>query len=120
AGGKGVASPAGGGSGPGVVVDGKAFGGPDHGGLGARPSLRCVLDAFVDRHDRAAVLVMAGDDAADSETHRTTSLSDRVTRNHSPDGGPIAMGGATRAASNADEICLKPPADGSCTNRKSP
>src|SRR5262249_58287972 len=28
------------------------------GGLGARPSLGCVLDAFVDRHDRATVLVV--------------------------------------------------------------
>src|SRR6266446_3782254 len=44
--------------------------------------------------------------------------ADRGARNHSPDGGPIAMGWAPRAASNADEICLKPAADGSCTNPK--
>src|SRR5262249_24411187 len=95
-----------------------AFARPDHGGLGARPSLGCVLDAFVDRHDRAAVLVMAGDDAADRETHRTSSLGDRVTRNHSPDGGPIAIGGGAPAASHAGEDWLKPAANWTCRNRK--
>jgi hypothetical protein len=39
---------------------------------------------------------------------------------HSPDDGMVAMGGATLAASNADEICLEPLADGPCMNRKSP
>jgi len=35
----------------------------------ARPPLDAVLGDFVDRHDRAAVLVMAGDDAAYGEAH---------------------------------------------------
>src|SRR5438874_9842104 len=34
-----------------------------------QPALDDVLGDFVDRHNRAAVLVMAGDDAADGEAH---------------------------------------------------
>ena len=52
-----------------VVVDRKPFTRPDHGGVCAWPPLHDVLGGFVDRHDCAAVLVMAGDDAADGEAH---------------------------------------------------
>jgi hypothetical protein len=53
-----------------VVVDREALARPDHGGIRARPGLRHVLGGLVDRHDRAAVLVVPGDDAADGEAHR--------------------------------------------------
>src|SRR5262249_33915876 len=52
-----------------VVVDRKAFTRPDHGGVRTWPRLHDVLGHFVDRHDRAAVLVMACHDAADCEAH---------------------------------------------------
>src|SRR5262249_11429723 len=52
-----------------VVVHWKSFGGPDVGGVGAWPALVHVLGDLVDLHDRVAVLVVAGDDAADGERH---------------------------------------------------
>src|SRR5262249_27339381 len=61
---------AGRGIGAAVVVDRKTLAGPDHGRFRARPGLGDVLDRLVDRHDRAAILVMAGDDAADAQAHR--------------------------------------------------
>jgi hypothetical protein len=57
-----------------IVVDRKAFAGPDHGRVRARPPLDDVLGDFVDRHDGAAALVMTSDDAADCEAHRMFSL----------------------------------------------
>jgi hypothetical protein len=54
---------------PPVVVDRKTFARPNHGGVRAGPALDDVLGDFVDRHDRAAVLVVAGDDPADCEAH---------------------------------------------------
>src|SRR5215471_12251046 len=70
----------------------EAFARPDQGGLGAGSRLGDVLDVFVDRHDRAAVLVMAGYDAADSKTHRMSSPRHNVVRHHSPGDSTIAMG----------------------------
>src|SRR6516162_2418266 len=53
----------------GVILDRKAFARPDHGGVCARSALDDVLGDFINQHDRAAVLVMASDDAADGEAH---------------------------------------------------
>src|SRR4051812_11697207 len=74
-----------------AVVDRKAFAGPDHGGVRARPALGDVLGGLVDRHDRVAVLVVTSDDAADGEAHRMALLGLRSGRDHSPNALWIAM-----------------------------
>jgi len=59
--------------------------------MGRWPRLHDVLKGFVDRHDCAAVLVVAGDDTADGEAHGV-SPSVMVWEDHSPNDGTIANG----------------------------
>src|ERR1700742_109169 len=52
-----------------VVVDREAFARPDHGRVGTGSPGSDVLHHFIDLHRGLAVLVMAGDDAADGQAH---------------------------------------------------
>src|SRR5579862_1634573 len=58
-----------GGIGVAVVVDREAFARPDDAVKGAGPVRKDVLDLLVDQHFGAALIVVAGDDAADGEAH---------------------------------------------------
>src|SRR5665647_1767240 len=53
-----------------VIAQREAFGRPDHAELRARPRRRDVGGGLVDDHLGAALIVMAGDDAADLQAHK--------------------------------------------------
>src|SRR5215468_328405 len=57
-----------------IVVDWKTLARPDHAIERARSLRAHVLDGFVDQDLGSALLIMAGDDAADIDAHRFNSL----------------------------------------------